>query len=212
MTRLIIVRHGRTAWNRDERFRGRADVPLDRTGEVQVEACARSIAARFRPVAIYASPLQRTVCTARAIGLGCGVTPRPLEGLVDMSFGEAEGLSWPEADARWRGLGSAWRDAPHTAAFPGGETLALLRKRVVAAALEISDRHADQEVVLVGHNATNRVVLLHALGLPDERFWGIGQDPAGISVVDRRADGFAVLTLNDTCHLSSTIPEEEKTT
>jgi probable phosphoglycerate mutase len=210
MTRLIIVRHGRTAWNREERFRGRTEVPLDEVGEAQVEACARIVATRFRPSAIYASPLQRTLRTADAIGRRCGLTPLPHQGLVDMSFGEAEGLTWPEADARWLGLGSAWRNAPHTATFPGGETLAVVRGRLMAAVKAIAAGHADEEIVLVGHNATNRVLLLAALGLPDERFWRIGQDTAAVNVLDLEDDIFTVVTLNDTCHLNPTIMGEEK--
>ncbi len=211
MTRLIIVRHGRTAWNREERFRGRTDVPLDAVGEKQVEACARAIAARFRPAAVYASPLQRTVRTAEAIGRQCHVATELHDGLIDMSFGEAEGLTWPEADARFPGLGSAWRDTPHTATFPGGETLAAVRARLVTAATALAERHPGQEVVLVGHNATNRALLLAALDLGDERFWRIGQEPAAINLVALEDGAFTVLTLNDTCHLNEIILEEEKT-
>lgn len=210
MTRLIVVRHGRTAWNRDERFRGHADIALDQVGEGQAEACARFVASRFVPVAIYASPLKRTIQTAEAIGRWCGRVVQPHEGLLDMSFGEAEGVSWSDAEARWSGLVRAWRDAPHTATFPGGETLARLRSRLLAAVQGIAARHESEEIVLVGHDATNRVVLLAALGIGDERFWRIGQDPAAVSVLDLHDGTFTVVSMNDTCHLTSTIQQEEK--
>ncbi len=210
VVRIILVRHGRTAWNREERFRGRTDVPLDAVGEAQVEACASHIAARFRPIAIYSSPLGRTLRTADTIGVRCGLTVTPHKGLIDMSFGEAEGLTWSEADTRWPGLARAWRTAPHTAAFPGGETLTGVRERLVATVKAIAARHVDDEVVFVGHNATNRVLLLAALGLGEEQFWRIGQDTAAVNVIDLNADTFTVLALNDTCHLSSTITREEK--
>jgi len=67
MTRIILVRHGQTEWNRVERFRGRADVPLNETGLAQAEATGRRVASEWQPVAIYSSPLSRAVKTAEAI-------------------------------------------------------------------------------------------------------------------------------------------------
>jgi probable phosphoglycerate mutase len=67
MTRIILVRHGQTEWNRIERFRGRADVPLNETGIKQAEATGNRVAAKWKPVAIYSSPLLRAVKTAEAI-------------------------------------------------------------------------------------------------------------------------------------------------
>jgi broad specificity phosphatase PhoE len=211
MMRVILVRHGRTAWNREERFRGRPDIPLDDVGEAQVDACGRAVALRFRPSAVFASPLGRSLRTAEAIGRRLGLPVQAHDGLIDMSFGKAEGLTWAEADARFAGLGSTWRDAPHMASFPGGESLPGLRVRIVAAVREIAGAQAGEEIVLVGHNATNRVLLLEALGLGDERFWRFGQEPAAVNVLALAGESFTVVTLNDTCHLNHMIPIEEKT-
>jgi phosphoserine phosphatase len=67
MTRILLVRHGQTEWNRVERFRGRADVPLNETGLAQAEATGRRVAAEWQPVAVYSSPRSRSVKTAEAI-------------------------------------------------------------------------------------------------------------------------------------------------
>ncbi len=209
--RIILVRHGRTAWNREERFRGRTDIPLDDIGEDQVEACGRAVALRFHPSAVYSSPLGRALRTAEAIGHRLGLPVQPHDGLIDMSFGKAEGLTGAEADARFAGLGSTWRDAPHMASFPDGESLPGLRARIVATAREIASAQAGSEIVLVGHNATNRVLLLEALGLGDERFWRMGQEPAAINTLALDGQSFTVVTLNDVCHLNRMIPQEEKT-
>ena len=72
-TLLILVRHGRTAWNREERFRGRADVPLDAVGLAQAEATGKRVATQWQPQALYASPLSRAIQTAEAIGRASGV-------------------------------------------------------------------------------------------------------------------------------------------
>lgn len=72
MTRILLVRHGRTAWNVHERFRGREDVPLDQTGLSQAERTAAYIASRWNPAAVYSTPLARGRATAEAIARRCG--------------------------------------------------------------------------------------------------------------------------------------------
>jgi broad specificity phosphatase PhoE len=95
-TQVVLIRHGQTAWNRDERIRGRSDIPLDETGLEQARATARYVAARWPLTAIYASPLRRAMETARAVAGVQGLEAQPLDGLMDLSFGEWEGLPIPE--------------------------------------------------------------------------------------------------------------------
>jgi broad specificity phosphatase PhoE len=208
--RIILVRHGRTAWNREERFRGRTDIPLDEVGEDQIDACGRAVALRFQPSAVYSSPLARALRTAEAIARRLGLPVQPHDGLIDMSFGKAEGLTLAEADARFAGLGSAWRDTPHAAAFPEGEGLSGLRARIVGSVRAIARTRAANEIVLVGHNATSRVLLLEALGLGDERFWSFSQEPGAINVLGFDGESFSVVAMNDTCHLHAVMPPAEK--
>jgi broad specificity phosphatase PhoE len=208
--RLILVRHGRTAWNREERFRGRTDVPLDEVGEAQAEACGRHIATHFQPNAIYASPLMRTMRTAMAIARQCGLAVQPHEALLDMSFGEAEGLTRTEADARWKGIGTAWKRSPQLASFPGGENLDVVRARLLKTIHDLAQHHSRDVIVLVGHNATNRVLLLASLGLANEHFWRIGQEPTAINVIDAEDDEFSVIMLNDHCHLHQLVLTKEE--
>ena len=119
MTRFILVRHGQTAWNQPERFRGREDLPLSDLGHRQVEAVARRIAADWPEVAmVYTSPLQRTWQTAEAIARALGLTSQPLAGLLDLDYGAWQGLSHQEAAARYGEMYVAWRLAPHTVQFP----------------------------------------------------------------------------------------------
>lgn len=102
MTRFLLVRHGQTAWNEPERFRGREDLPLNEMGRRQAESVARRIARDWPDVvAVYASPLQRTMQTAEAIAHARGLTPQPLAGLLDLDYGAWQGLSHQEAAARY---------------------------------------------------------------------------------------------------------------
>ena len=67
MTRIVLIRHGQTAWNKVERIRGQVDVPLDEVGLAQAEATAKRVANEWQPVAVYCSPLGRAVQTAQPI-------------------------------------------------------------------------------------------------------------------------------------------------
>ena len=95
MTNIYLVRHGQTAWNKEEIFRGRTDVPLDETGLRE----AQLVAAYFQGKeihAIYSSPLLRAFQTAQEISKVCDLGVTPLQGIIDMSFGEGEGRSLQE--------------------------------------------------------------------------------------------------------------------
>jgi probable phosphoglycerate mutase len=178
MTRLVLVRHGQTEWNRVERFRGRADVPLNDLGRAQAEATGRRIAAEWQPNAIYSSPLSRSLKTAEAIA-----QPHGLE--VQIHVGVA-------GDCR------RLVRAPHTARIPSGEPLADLRARAMQTVQELAVRHPEQTIVLVGHTVINRVILL---GLGNERFWRLKQDTCAINVFEAERDDFILISLNDTCYL-----------
>jgi broad specificity phosphatase PhoE len=93
MTRFILVRHGQTAWNREERFRGQSDVPLNETGLSQAGLTAGRIAVEWRPAAVYSSPLLRAHQTSQAIAEPLGLQVRPHAGLNDIRFGLLQGLT-----------------------------------------------------------------------------------------------------------------------
>jgi len=126
MARIVLVRHGQIEWNRVERFRGRADVPLNDVGLAQAEATGRRVAAGWRVSAIYASPLSRAVRTAEAIAAHFGLPVHVHPGLADIDYGRWQGLTPEEARARWPEEVDAWYHAPERAQIPGGETLAEL--------------------------------------------------------------------------------------
>ncbi len=203
ITRFILVRHGQTEWNRVERFRGRADVPLNDVGLAQAAAAGQRIATGWQPVAVYSSPLGRAVATAQAIAAHFALPVIPLAGLADIHYGDWQGLTPEEARARWPDLVHAWYTAPATVQIPGGESLADLRERAMAAIHELAARHAGQTIVLVSHTVVNRVILLAVLGLGNDRFWRLRQDTGAINVFEAEGGDFTLVTLNDTCHLNT---------
>jgi broad specificity phosphatase PhoE len=201
MTKLILVRHGHVEGISPERFRGRAELALTAAGRREVELTARRIAASWRPVAIYTSPMGRAVVTGTAIGTPFGLSPFPLEGLNDIDYGEWQGLTPDEVRSHWPDELDCWYRHPDWAAIPGGETLQAVLARTTVVLHDVLRRHAGETVVLVGHDSVNRVILLHALELPLSRYWRIKQDPCAINEIDFGPDGFVIATVNQTDHL-----------
>lgn len=201
MTKIILVRHGHVAGISPERFRGRADLELTPEGRRQAEATARRIRAGWTAAALYASPLSRCLTTAEAIGKPFGLSPTPIPGLMDIDYGEWQGLTPDEVARRWPEPLDTWYRAPHWAAIPGGESLQDVLTRAVAALRDVIGRHPSDTVVLVGHDSVNRVILLHALDLPLSRYRRLGQDPCAVNEVDFSGDSCTVQSVNETLHL-----------
>ena len=201
MTKIILVRHGHVEGISPERFRGRADLMLTAEGRRQAEATARRIHATWTPIAVYTSPLGRCRATGEAIGEPFGLAPAARDGLIDIDYGEWQGLTPDEARSRWPEAVDTWYRAPDWAAIPGGETLQQVLTRTVAVLRDVTGRHPGDAVVLVGHDSVNRVILLHALGLPPSRYWRLGQDPCAINEIEFSEDAFTVRSVNETYHL-----------
>ena len=202
MTQFILVRHGQTEWNREERFRGRADLLLNETGLRQ--ALAAGLHMKGWPIAaIYSSPLKRALETAKIIANQLGLPVKPLHGLIDIDFGDWQGLSTKEAAEQDSELYKTWLEFPHQVRFPGGESLADVRQRVLAAVDGIAAEHGGHTVILVSHMVVCRVLLCAMLGLDESNFWQVEQDVCAINAFEVR-DGVPTVTLvNDTCHLKS---------
>jgi probable phosphoglycerate mutase len=201
VTRVVLVRHGETEWNREARFRGRIDVDLNANGRAQAEACARHVAARWQPEAVYSSPLARAIHTAEPIASRFGLAVETLAALIDIDYGEWHGLTLEEAAARWPDLVEAWERAPRAATPPRGESVHDLRRRATAALEYLAGRHPGATVVAVSHDAFNRAAILGAVGSPLDAFHRLGQATGAINVIDVGTRELAVWSVNDTCHL-----------
>lgn len=202
MTKLILARHGHVEGISPERFRGRTELPLTELGQREADATAKCIAASWRPAAIYTSPMGRCVETGTTIGKAVSLSPSTLLRLNDIDYGDWQGLTRDEAQARWPAEIDLWYAHPDWAAIPNGENLQQVLARAVAALRDIVRRHPDETVVLVAHDSVNRVLLLHALELALSRYWRIKQSPCCINELDVGPDGFTIHSMNATSHLS----------
>lgn len=180
---LILVRHGRTAWNDDGRYQGRSDPPLAPVGVAEAVAVAECL--RGEEVsAIVASPLGRARATARVIAEGLGVTRIGIDRrLIEIAYGAWEGLRQSDIRARWPDQLRSWKREPAAMLFPSGESLAQLRARVrdfIRDAAGSRCRGAGS-LLAVTHAGPIRIVTLEARERPLGEFRRIEVGPGSIS-------------------------------
>ena len=183
-----------------ERFRGRADIKLDKVGIKQAEAAAAWIAS-WQVSAVYSSPLCRALATAEILVRPFGLEVKLLPGIIDIDYGEWQGLSPEEVAAKDGGLYSKWLESPHKVKFTGGESLAAVRERAASAVDGLIAQHPKETVVLVSHKVVCQILILSLLGLDNSHFWQIAQDVCAINLFEVRGGVPSALSLNDTCHL-----------
>jgi len=199
MTTVYLVRHGQTAWNREEVFRGRADISLNEIGRKEALLTGQYLRGA-RVDLVYSSPLSRAVETAEAIAQYQGKEVLILDGLIDIDFGRWQGVSHEVVRERHGELYRQWKDTPHLVRFPGGESLEEVRERALTAIHEVIRDHPDETLVMVSHRVVNKIVICGLLGLDNSHFWQVGQDTGCINVLEF-GEGFTLRRLNDTSHL-----------
>jgi broad specificity phosphatase PhoE len=200
---LFLVRHGETDSNRDGLALGRADPPLNETGRRQAEQVARTLAGEAFS-AVYSSPLQRAVETARQIAAPHGLEVRAEPGLIEMDVGEMDGLTFKEVRERYPDFIEAWRgsEGPATS-MPGGERLLDVLDRAWRTVASLQARHEQETVCAVTHNFVILTLLTRALGLDPAAFRKLRHSVAGITVLEFDGERVTVLRMNDTCHLDA---------
>lgn len=202
-TRLILVRHGETAFTQQGRYSGRGDVPLSEQGEAQAMAAGGRVAGIARDVtAIVSSPLGRCVRTAEHISAEVGGVPVTIvDDLIEVDFGVWEGLTFAEVQDGWPQEMQAWL-ASTGVAPPGGESFQAAAKRVRGAMATILQSYAGGVVVVVSHVSPIKLILRDALAASDAFLHRLFLDAAGVSTMDVWPDGnIAVRSVNETAHL-----------
>jgi len=209
--RVLLARHGETPWNAEGRYQGQIDIPLSEVGERQ----ARSLGERLRDVAItraVASPLARARRTAE---LALGETRASMlafdDGFKEIGHGEWEGLLAAEIRERDPSRLQAWRDTPESVLMPGsgGESLQHVIDRAWPALARACAGLGDDDMLLiVAHDAVNRVLLCRILGLPLSRLWSFRQAPTTLNLLEgASAEALEVVRLNDCSHTTALFGE-----
>jgi len=200
MTKVYLARHGQTEWNKKLTFRGRIDVPLNEAGHR--EARALSDALKDKNIgAIYTSPLRRSIETAQPIAKFFHLEIVPVQGLIDINYGDWEGLTFNEVKKRYSDQYDEWEKKPDLIRFPHGETLDEAKERSFRAFISIVEKNPGKSILIVPHRVINKVLLCALLGLSNSHFWEIKQDTGCINLIEYVNNKFILSLMNDTCHL-----------
>jgi 2,3-bisphosphoglycerate-dependent phosphoglycerate mutase len=193
MTEILLARHGETDWNREGRFQGHADPPLNETGRAQ----AAELAAELEGVelaAVYSSPLRRALETAAVVAAVHGFEPVTVDALREVDVGSWQGLTraeiearCPEQFARWLDYDKGWQD---------GESYEEMGRRVVAALLELAADHEGERILAVTHGGPIRAAFAFADGTSHAEARRLGPTIGNVFLAEFAVEGEALRRLD----------------
>jgi broad specificity phosphatase PhoE len=162
MAEILLARHGETDWNRENRFQGHADPPLNELGRAQAAELATVLAGE-ELAAVYSSPLQRAFETARVVAEPHGLAAAPVEGLKEVDVGSWQALTRDEVEQRFPEQFRRWLD--YERGWDNGESYDEMGERVIAALEELAAHHDGERIVAVTHGGPIRAALARAEGI-----------------------------------------------
>lgn len=192
--RVLLIRHGEPEASAKGRCYGKLDVGLSERGREQMSRLSQ----RLEPVelaAVYASPRSRAQESAEV--LSRTVTTELRFGEID--FGELEGRTYEDVQARYPAIYHRWMHQPTEVKFPGGESFSEMKERVLDGMRMLRRAHDRETIAVVSHGGVNRIVLAEALGVADADIFHMHQSHAAVSVVDDYPDYSVVRVMNATC-------------
>jgi probable phosphoglycerate mutase len=207
MTEFMFIRHGETDWNRQQRFQGQIDVPLNATGQEQ----ARRLAARLADApaqVMLSSDLLRTRQTGEPLAASWRLTPHLNPAFREQSFGVLEGLDVPTIQAQHPDLWARWLE--HRADFElpgGGESLRQFHTRVIGAVRQAAEDHAGQAVTVVTHGGVLDMLWRTANGLALDGLRNCEIPNTGINRLRWRAGTLEIVQWADANHLHDMPPQ-----
>ena len=214
--RFLLVRHGETNWNRDGRFQGKIDIPLNDNGHRQAAQAGEFLKAVKIDAAVSSSMLRPKETAEGILQHHPSVNLETTEQLWEIGHGEWEGMLETEIEAGYPGMLGQWQSNPETVQMPAGENLDDVWARakkgwgdIVSAYSEgINNWETPPTVMVVAHDAINKAILCQLFGLGPEKFWQFKQGNGAVSVIDYHGgpDSMPVLSAaNITTHLSGSI-------
>lgn len=200
--RLILVRHGETRWNQENRVLGHTEIELNEKGRKQAERLALTLKDETL-AAIYSSPLRRARETAGEIAHFHGLEVVTDDDLKEVDAGELDGLTYKEMIERYGDFLKEWIKNDPSLKMPGGESMAELQQRAWPVVERIVRDHPDGVVILVSHSFAILSIICRAIGLNLSHFRRLRLSVASISIINFGERGTSLVLFNDTCHLES---------
>ena len=208
-SRIVLVRHGETNWNSEGRFQGQIDIPLNNNGKNQASA-AGSFLKNIQIDKAFSSSMSRPTETAELILKHHPQVNLQLEkNLVEIGHGLWEGKLESEIEKEWSDLLKRWQSSPENVQMPEGENIKEVWIRSVKCWENICKTlKPDETALVVAHDAVNKTILCHLLGLNESNIWAIKQSNGGITIIDisqncREPD--VITSLNITSHIGGVI-------
>ena len=197
---IYIVRHGQTEWNLLGKTQGHGNSDLTPKGIEQAELLADSMT-KYPIDYIYSSDLGRAYQTAEIIGNKLIIEVEKTEALREMNFGTWEGRIIKDIIEEDPELYKMWRNEPHLAKIPQGETLSQIKERTDAFIKEINEKYDGKHIVLVTHSLCARIMLLSFLDSDVKNIYRINQANTALNIIELRDYGPVVMKMNDTTHI-----------
>ena len=208
-SRIFLVRHGETNWNKEGRFQGQINVPLNTNGKYQAKKASEYLnEINFNKV--FSSSMDRPYETAKIILQNKpNIKITKIETLIEISHGLWEGKLENEIKEQWPELLKNWHEKPQEVIMPEGESIGEVSKRSVKAWKEICLAQKDKDLTLVvAHDAVNKTLICDILGIDFSNIWMIKQGNGGITVIDLFDDPLkdnVISALNITSHLGGVL-------
>lgn len=200
-SQLILIRHGKTYWNNENRYQGHTDIELNSEGLSQAYALQKRLAGT-KLEAIYSSDLSRAYKTAEIISQPHGLKVLISPGLKEINFGDWEGLCYPDLQLDYPQELQIWLERPHELKLPKGETFGEVRDRAVAEVQSIMAKHFAGTVAIVSHGGTIAALLCGLLGEPLSSMWRFKQMNSAVNILNKKGSRYELELFNDTSHLT----------
>ena len=205
-SRIILIRHGETNWNKEGRFQGQIDIPLNEKGKEQASKASQYLK-EIEFTKAFSSSMKRPYETAKIILKNNNIQIEKIESLVEINHGLWEGKLEEEIKQIWPEMLRDWHEKPESVTMPEGESIKQVSDRAISAWNHICNSQQENDTtLLVAHDAVNKTLLCHILGLSYSDIWMIKQGNGGITVIDIFKNKNNVLSsLNITNHLGQII-------
>ena len=204
-SRIFLIRHGETNWNKEGRFQGQIDIPLNENGKTQAKKVSKYLKEiNFNKA--FSSSMKRPYETAEIIlQKRSGLKITKIDELIEISHGLWEGKLENEIKEKWPELLNNWHNKPEEVVMPEGESIKEVSERSIKAWDNISLIQSDNDLtLLVAHDAVNKTLICNILGIDYSNIWMIKQGNGGITVIDIFNDpqkDDVISALNITTHL-----------
>lgn len=198
MIKLILIRHPETDWNKQERYMGSADIPLNNKGKKQARIISDYLK-KEKVSVVYSSKLKRALEAANLIAKTHNLKVKEDRRLNEIDFGRLEGMTFEQIQKKHPGFARKYLSQPQNIKTPGGESFSEFKKRIRASLKQILDQEKG-DVAIVAHGGVNRVIICELLKIPFSHFWQIKQDGGAINKIEIYKDTNVVSLINYTLY------------